>query len=198
MFPALSASPILSDFGWSPLILEGFYDNIKYFASSSDLDGSTPLLTETPLAPLRGLLAVHIRRGDYETWCHDGAYLNAMPYSGFNSFPELSDKYTSPPRDKKHAHSEKTRKHCLPTIPEVVQRILAVSAPHITRVYVMTNAPRPWLTKLKGALHTARHWADGVGTSRDLQFSWEGKFVKGAVDMYVGQRAERFIGNGVS
>jgi hypothetical protein len=37
-----------------------------------------------------------------------------------------------------------------------------------------------------------------VSTSRDLALDWEQKVVAEAVDMYVGQCAEVFIGNGVS
>ncbi|KAF8189958.1 hypothetical protein K438DRAFT_1592841 [Mycena galopus ATCC 62051] len=186
VFPALSKSPILSDFGWSPLTLLGFYNNLKYFASSDF--GGVASMAETSIAPLRGLLAVHIRRGDYETWCID----NSTSFKGFNSFPELPDTFSLP------SSPENTRKRCYPSISEVVEKILAVNAPHITRVYVMTNAARPWLADLKDALRTAHAWVDGVGTSRDLQLSLEGQFVAEGVDMYVGQRAERFIGNGFS
>ncbi|KAF8190282.1 hypothetical protein K438DRAFT_1971153 [Mycena galopus ATCC 62051] len=92
------------------------------------------------------------------------------------------------------------RRHCLPSIPEIVAKVLAVTAraPHLTRVYVITNAEHPWLEELTAALRTAHHWADGIGTSRDLQLSWEGKFVAEALDVYVGKRAEMFIGNGFS
>ncbi|KAJ6516863.1 hypothetical protein C8R47DRAFT_1172918 [Mycena vitilis] len=195
VFPALSQSPILSNFGWSPLILRGFYDNIKYFMSS-DFD-EPPSLLETSITPLKGLLALHVRRGDYETWCHAAAYGNAMTFTGFNRFPQLPDKYSPPPIDGSNTTSEITRKHCLPTVREIVEKVLTVDDPRITRVYIMTNAPRPWLAELVAALRAARRWPGGVGTSRDLRLSWEGKFVAEAVDMHVGQRAEMFIGNGV-
>ncbi|KAK7055711.1 hypothetical protein R3P38DRAFT_2848631 [Favolaschia claudopus] len=197
VFPALSASPILSDFSWSPLILGEFYANIRYFESRSDSPDDAPILTESSFAPLPGLLAVHIRRGDYETWCTD-AYLHSMSFIGFNSFPELPDKYVIPEVDKTHSTADITRKRCLPTIPEIVEKILAVNAPHVTRLYIMTNAKREWLAELKDALREKHEWVDGMGTSRDLELSWEGRFVSEAVDMYVGQRAERFIGNGFS
>ncbi|KAJ7136712.1 hypothetical protein C8R44DRAFT_608345 [Mycena epipterygia] len=194
VFPALSQSPILSNFGWSALILEGFNDNLNYFVHPSEYDSLSPL--ETYITPLKGLIAVHVRRGDYETWCHN-AYANRMSFTGFNSFPSLPDKYT-PPRPGSKGDEDRTRKHCLPSISEIVDKVLSVTQPHIKRVYVMTNAPRPWLSDLKLALNTAHHWSEGVGTSRDLELSWEGKFVAEAVDMHVGQRAEKFIGNGFS
>ncbi|KAJ7348686.1 hypothetical protein DFH08DRAFT_960060 [Mycena albidolilacea] len=196
VFPALSHSPILSEFGWSPLVLEGFYDNVQFFASHSPFD-EAPLMTEMSIGPLQGLLVVHVRRGDYETWCHE-AYLNSMSFTGFNSFPELPEKYWAPKIDELHTTFETTRKRCLPSISEIVEKVLSVNAPQITRVYVITNAAHPWLAELKSALLTAYNWADGISTSRDLHLSWEGKFVAEALDMYVGQRAERFIGNGFS
>ncbi|KAJ3571211.1 hypothetical protein NP233_g3911 [Leucocoprinus birnbaumii] len=39
---------------------------------------------------------------------------------------------------------------------------------------------------------------DEVSTSRDLDIGWETKYVAQAMDMYVGQRAEVFVGNGFS
>ncbi|KAJ7916092.1 hypothetical protein B0H13DRAFT_2451325 [Mycena leptocephala] len=144
VFPALSQSPILSDFGWSPLILEGFYNNLK--------------LQQLSRAPRQIL----------------------------------------PPKPNGwKKNSEIARKHCLPSIPEIVEKVLAVTAPHITHVYIMTNAQRPWLAELRAALSAAHNWEDGIETSRDLQLSWEQKFVVQAVDMHVGQRADIFIGNGV-
>lgn len=194
VFPALSQSPILTNFGWSTLILEGFNNNLKYFVHPSEYDSPSPL--ETYITPLKGLIAVHVRRGDYETWCQN-TYTNRMSFTGFNSFPSLPDKYT-PPRPGSKGNAKSTLKHCLPSISEIVDKILSVTEPHIKRIYVMTNAPRPWLSDLKLALNMAHHWSEGVGTSRDLDISWEGKFVAEAVDMHVGQRAEKFIGNGVS
>ncbi|KAJ6586421.1 hypothetical protein DFH09DRAFT_1359751 [Mycena vulgaris] len=193
-FPALSRSPILSAFDWSPLILEGFNNNLRYFVDPSDFNSPSPM--ETYITPLKGLLAIHVRRGDYELWCDD-AYKNAMSFKGFNSFPELPDKYA--PLDYGSLGSSNiARKHCSPSIAEIVEKVLSVTEPHITRVYIMTNAPRTWLSDLKRALRTVHQWPNGVGTTRDLDLSWEGKFVSEAVDMHVGQRAEKFIGNGFS
>ncbi|KXN87980.1 hypothetical protein AN958_07855 [Leucoagaricus sp. SymC.cos] len=39
---------------------------------------------------------------------------------------------------------------------------------------------------------------DEVATSRDLEWGWQTKYVAQAMDMYVGQRAEVFVGNGFS
>ncbi|KAJ7635159.1 hypothetical protein FB45DRAFT_743190 [Roridomyces roridus] len=198
IFPSLSKSPILANFGWSPLILEAFNDNLEYFVSPSDLD-APPSTTTTSLTPLKGLLALHVRRGDYETWC-ENTYNNGMSYTGFNSFTELPDKYTPSHRPGSKTTMEDSMRHCLPSIEQIVKRVMDVAGEGTTttRVYVLTNGSRPWLAELKAALEAARKWPGGVATSRDLELSWEAKFVAEAVDMYVASRAERFIGNGFS
>ena len=80
----------------------------------------------------------------------------------------------------------------------------------VKKVYIMTNGKREWLDEVKKELmEDAKHsaykaewefawsWED-VGHSRDLIAGWEEKPVLQLADMYVGQRAELFIGNGVS
>jgi hypothetical protein len=89
----------------------------------------------------------------------------------------------------------------------------------LRKVYIMTNGDREFLQELKDGLYgdalrssTTSHsssvdsdydydfvwdWEE-VSTSRDLEWGWETKYVAQAMDMYVGQRAELFIGNGFS
>ncbi|KAJ7112026.1 hypothetical protein C8R43DRAFT_153314 [Mycena crocata] len=223
-FPALSRSPVLSDFGWSPLILAGFQNNSQHFAALASSGSSTTAIepssssslnstsTTTDTSPLRGLLALHIRRGDYEIWCPE-AYKSAMSYTGFNSFPALPEHFAPFLPNGTQVSEEEMRRHCLPDVQEIVERVVAVAAVGagdklddidrpvveggIRRVYVMTNAKGPWLAELRAALEAAMPGV-GVSTSRDLELSWEGQYVGEALDMYVAQRAERFIGNGFS
>jgi len=61
----------------------------------------------------------------------------------------------------------------------------------------MTNGKDPWLSELKGALHKSGKWKQ-ISSSRELKVNWEQKFVAQSIDMVVGQRADVFIGNGVS
>ena len=93
----------------------------------------------------------------------------------------------------------------------------------LKRIYIMSNGDRQLLRELKQALiddagrsrlssnanggggegETMNDWEfewtwDGVVTSRDLELGWEEKPVGQALDMYIGQRSELFIGNGVS
>ncbi|KAF7316538.1 hypothetical protein MIND_00173100 [Mycena indigotica] len=194
ILPRLSKSPILSDFGWSPLILSEFYTNLPHFDSYTEMD--TISTTETSTKPLKGLLVIHIRRGDYGWWCKE-AWKNRQAFTGVNSLPELLDKYPHPPNGR--GPKEVFRKHCYPTIEEIVSKVLQVAKAKkdVKWVYIMSNAKRAWLRKLVAALEVAYEW-HMVSTSRDLELSWEGKYVSQALDMYVGQRAELFIGNGFS
>jgi hypothetical protein len=85
----------------------------------------------------------------------------------------------------------------------------------LKRIYIMSNGDRQLLRDLKQALLNdaersklssngeTNDWKfewtwEGVSTSRDLELGWEEKPVAQALDMYIGQRSELFIGNGVS
>ena len=96
-------------------------------------------------APLLGLLAVHIRRGDYERHCARLAAWGSL-YMGFNEFPGLPDTfdprpYASPsaaPNASRAAAADappqgETRlgyymRHCLPSAAQVAARLHAVRA----------------------------------------------------------------------
>lgn len=87
----------------------------------------------------------------------------------------------------------------------------------VKKVYIMSNGDQEWLNEVKRALREdaerskasigrrggENEWEfewtwDDLGSSRDLEAGWEEKSVLQVMDMYVGQRAELFIGNGVS
>ncbi|KAF7309252.1 hypothetical protein MIND_00295500 [Mycena indigotica] len=196
IFPSLSASPILQNFSWSPLIFGEFLANSHHFLPSSFNFTSHTLLAailDTEL-PIPGLLVLHVRRGDYEIWCPE-AVANGLAFTGFNRFPQLSDKSPAP----------NALSRCLPSIQDIANKVRdvvsdqhAAGLPPLTRVYVMTNAKNDWLASLAEALRAIQIWKDGIGTSRELSLSWEGRHVSQTVDMVVAQRAEVFVGNGFS
>lgn len=68
----------------------------------------------------------------------------------------------------------------------------------LKRVYVMTNewAGSFWLRGLREELREDG-WEDVMG-SAELVLDREQRYVSGAVDMGIAQRAEVFVGNGVS
>ncbi|KAJ7618580.1 hypothetical protein FB45DRAFT_800313 [Roridomyces roridus] len=192
VFPDLAKSPILADLGWSPLILDCFARNYKFFGGKTTPPELDPLVTTR--TPLHGLLTLHVRRGDYEGWCRE-AFPHSMSFVGFNSFHEFPD---SEKFRLWNTSYEDTMLHCLPDIDQIIEKVLAVVTPDsgIERIYLMTNGRYPWLGELVSALKAAGSWS--VATSRDLSLSFEGKHVSQALDMYVGQRSDRFIGNGFS
>ncbi|KAF7309248.1 hypothetical protein MIND_00295100 [Mycena indigotica] len=196
VFPSMSASPILANFGWSSLVLGELLANLAHFMPAAFQFSGPGVMLDTQ-APIPGLLALHVSRGDYETWCPE-AVGNGHVFTGFNRFPELPDKTPSP-------KDENGVRHCLPSVQDIVDKVRSIvdarrvsELSPLTRVYVMTNAHADWLASLVEALLTIGIWKDGVGTSRELSLSWDGRHVAQAVDMSVGQRAEVFVGNGFS
>ena len=61
----------------------------------------------------------------------------------------------------------------------------------------MTNVKGSWLASLVEQLEQTASW-DTIATSRDLNFTQEQRYASQALDALVAQRAEAFIGNGVS
>ncbi|KAG1835005.1 hypothetical protein DFJ58DRAFT_821029 [Suillus subalutaceus] len=131
----LKDSPVSTHWGWSPLIHDAYRRNRHIFvpnAKSTFFEGlSGSAVTENYTAPIPGLLALHVRRGDFQD-------------------------------------------------PLLVQ-VRVESEEPLTHVYIMTNGAVAW-----------------IKSSRDLDITWEQKFVVQALDMLVAQRSEVFIGNGWS
>lgn len=166
---------------------------------------------------------MHIRRGDFQGHCDHLARWSAG-WNGFNLFPALVDKFVPPPlldppeqdvhdddddasdedKDALRVVSPETlalyRARCFPTPAQIVRKAREVRASSagagLGRVYVMTNGERAWVKGLVSALRKDG-WGDVV-SSLDLRLEWEAEFVGQAVDMLIGQRAQVFIGNGVS
>ncbi|KAF8159908.1 hypothetical protein B0H34DRAFT_422684 [Crassisporium funariophilum] len=82
-------------------------------------------------------------------------------------------------------------------------------------IFIMTNGDREYLKEVKKALSDDAErskqegsgkkddwdfeWTwENIATSRDMELGWEEKTVGQAVDMYVAQRSEVFVGNGFS
>lgn len=194
IWPSLASSPILEDFTWSPLVTSGVARNLN-------------LLSHNPLAivpeTINGLVAVHLRRGDYARHCPRLEEWDAT-FMGFNLFPSLPDKFQPPQRGSGEAEVqvEKERKeyymsHCWPEIDDIVLKLKEVrkGRPDLQRVFILTNGWESWVESVKTALH-ADGWA-GVVSSYDMLVDSEQKYVAMAIDMAVAERAEVFVGNGV-
>lgn len=201
-WPTLSRSPILQLFGWGTPAHTALETNRHMFSPAPLIE---PYVTSPsclncvdPYAPLDGLLALHLRRGDFAEHCvnlgHWGAGFNA-----FNQFPEFVDPWV-PPQGEEEARMAVYLRRCWPTIEQIVEKAEAVRASRagqgLKNVYIMTNGDREWLAELKAALRRAGGW-ELIATSRDMVLTPEQKYVSQTMDMLVGERAQVFVGNGV-
>ncbi|KAI0826561.1 hypothetical protein BC628DRAFT_1319723 [Trametes gibbosa] len=206
IWPHFSHSPIVQSFSWSALV-ELAYDTNRATISPT-ISALAPPLSAAPLSDglarytrIPGLLALHVRRGDFKGHCFDVLARRSIGYTGFNSFPSLPDRWDLPQdasdADRREAYAE----HCFPDIDAIVRRVEAVRASAagrgLSHVYVMTNGAPSWVARLKAALRKKHAWAH-VASSRDLMLTPEQKYVGQALDMLVAQRAQVFIGNGFS
>ncbi|EKM61659.1 uncharacterized protein PHACADRAFT_83052 [Phanerochaete carnosa HHB-10118-sp] len=203
IWPSLSTSPILTLFGWSTLAHQGFEANRHLFSPATlhqphTSDSACPHCVD-PFTPLDGLLALHLRRGDFiqhcPNLCHWGANFNA-----FNRFPELPDQWVKPDGPIEESMPVYMRR-CLPTIEQIVEKVEELRASTggrgLKNIYIMTNGEHEWLADLKAALRHAHAW-EHIATSRDMRLTPEQKYVSQAMDMLIGERAQVFVGNGFS
>ncbi|KAF8330241.1 hypothetical protein F5887DRAFT_895963 [Amanita rubescens] len=232
LWNGLSHSPILQDFSWSHLVLsavlrnwvvirpsskQALYDSLFQPASqpptAADLSLEAAAQKHDYSTPgLDGILAVHIRRGDYERHCPRLAEQKAS-YMGFNQFPSFvdvldPDGYVDRQRQNQNHDAEidivKTYylERCLPDISQIVDRLgkLKKDHPNLKKVYVLSNAWESWLGELRRELMKAgagEAWEEVI-TSNDLLLDAEQRYVGMAVDMAIAERAEVFVGNGFS
>lgn len=203
IWPSLKISPIITEFGWSPLIESAFDTNrdvispvLQFYPSVSN---STSLQASERYPVIPGLLVLHVRRGDYEDHCK---FLEKTQSSwhAFTSLPGIVERFDAPPSSNTREHKEWYWKHCYPSIEDMAEKVLAIrqspAGRNLKDIYIMTNAHVPWLEELKQALDFIGEWRS-ITASRDLQLDWEQKYVSQAVDMLIAQRAEFIIGNAV-
>ncbi|KAH7920519.1 hypothetical protein BV22DRAFT_1107628 [Leucogyrophana mollusca] len=205
MWPDLSESPMIKRWSWSPLIHDAYESNLHLFhlyapPPSSELlvldETNDTTSKEDYSQPIPGLLALHVRRGDFEPHCRKLSSIKA-DWNAYNSFPEFLDHFT-PPEDGDHL--DLYMSHCYPSIAQIVAKVKKVrleSKEPLTHLYIMTNGAMAWVEELKTALSTDGEW-NHISSSRDLKLTWEQKFVAQALDMFVAQRAQVLIGNGWS
>ena len=202
-----AASPIITHFQWSSLV-ELAFDNNREVISPTDV--YEPPLSTIPYTSnaeryteIKGLLVLHLRRGDYEGHCDHLAKWSSS-FLAFNGLKELEQ--FDPPEGGTWGENTPENfavyhQHCLPDVGQIVARVREVqraeAAQGLRHVYIMTNGAVPWVEELKRALAAMGQFTH-IASSRDLVLNWEQKYVAQAMDMLVGQRAQVFIGNGVS
>lgn len=213
-WPTISRSPVLTSWDWSALVHAAYKRNrhlFKRFPHPSSrlvtlLDNLGLSGSDTPSSVIEGLMAIHVRRGDFEGHCRNLAKWDA-DWHAWNSFPEFIDKFEKPrdatPDEVLNTYIE----HCYPDIQQIVDRVRRVrqesrSKHNLNYLYIMTNAPVSWVEELKSALaedaEKHRQKWKSVRSSKDLELTWAETFVSQGIDMFVAQRAEVIIGNGWS
>ncbi|KAF9218649.1 hypothetical protein BS17DRAFT_790970 [Gyrodon lividus] len=194
LWEPLSSSPTLTDFAWSPLVQSAVARNFALLQPRSAKD----IYSTNSRSPLHGLVAVHLRRGDYTRHCPNLAKWGA-DYMGINQHPSLIDKFDPRP----YANDTQLKEsyyleHCLPTTDQIVARLheIRLQHPGLRRVYVLSNDWAWVLDGLKSALEDDG-WEDLV-SSVDIHLDAEQYYVATAVDMAIAEKAEVFVGNGFS
>ncbi|KAJ7624465.1 hypothetical protein FB45DRAFT_923468 [Roridomyces roridus] len=236
LWPSYGISPVLTQFKWSPLIARALSRNYhlltldphplppalisSYTPPRKEIPdlGSTsapyPISSFSPYpaasSPITGLLALHVRRGDYAEHCRNLASWGSG-YNAWNTFgspdvraahptlPALPD-YLDVPDGM--SHEDAAYAHCWPTAESIVQRARVVrkdsvsSGTQLRAVYIATNGEPHWVADL-----VRQFKADGwelVSTSLDMKLTRDEMAVAQAVDMSVLVAAETFIGVGFS
>ena len=99
------------------------------------------------------------------------------------------------------ASTGRFQRACYPNVGQIVERVRQIRMTEegkgLRNIFIMTNALPEWVEELREALMRDHPWKQ-VASSLQMRVTWEQKFVAQAVDMMIGQRADVFIGNGVS
>lgn len=194
VWESLAKSPMLTDFAWSPLVQSAVSRNFALLQPESARD----LYDAHSRKSLAGLVALHLRRGDYKHHCPNLAKWGA-DYMGINQHPSLPDRFDrSPYVNDTDARLSYYLDHCWPSTEQVVEKLRGIRKeyPGLKRVYVLSNEWAWTLDGLKSALEEDG-WDDLV-SSTDIVLDSEQKHVAMAVDMAIAEKAEVFIGNGFS
>ncbi|KAK1223970.1 hypothetical protein PQX77_013131 [Marasmius sp. AFHP31] len=146
---------------------------------------------------LQGLVAVHLRRGDFDAHCHF-LHTHRATFTAFNEHEDLPDRFYPSPLPDSDALRKYYQEHCFPDIDQIVAKLDQVRQdnPSLRRVFLLSNGSRWWLSRLARKLRD-NGWADIIN-SNDLYLDSAQKQVSGAVDMAIAEKAEVFVGNGVS
>ncbi|KAJ7840605.1 hypothetical protein B0H14DRAFT_3695752 [Mycena olivaceomarginata] len=197
LWETFSNSPISRLLGPSTIVRSAVEYNAQIFVRRDARLGRV----SSPPDPYNHMLAMHLRRGDYEEHCKWLAYIDNGFY-GWNQFPHLADRLTINPDalDKDARFLER----CWPDISGIVSKAALTrrdflghaGAPDaLDTFYLLTNEKSGWIEEIKDALKKDG-WA--VYTTQDLVLDSEQTDVSMAVDMEIARRAAVFIGNGWS
>ncbi|KAG8856913.1 hypothetical protein FRB96_006176 [Tulasnella sp. 330] len=209
VWPSLSQSPIVQRFAWSPLVLNAVARNVPALLPRSSHDPWNPASQPMPSisssenSMLKGLVALHLRRGDYGYHCENMANYS-VTFTSWNQFSHLPDRFTPPAGGGFGKTTPENLaiylKHCWPDAEHVIQKLNEIrysnGRGNLETIFILTNGDKIWLDDLK--LQLSQDGWSNVVTSKDLRLTAGESEVDGAVDMQIAARAEVFIGNGFS
>lgn len=152
--------------------------------------------------PYERMLAMHLRRGDYEGSCRHFSKYSSTFY-GWNQLEFLPDRFTVPPGEEGPERDAVYLSRCFPTVEDVIRKVRLARGEYLQEtgmaldvMYLLTNEKGQWLDELREALRV-EGW-NTIRTSRDLVWdSAEQKELSMAVDMDIARQAAVFVGNGV-
>lgn len=120
----LRDSPVSQAWTTSPLIQRAVERNTHLFHSDTGSDAEAA----SNVDPFDRVIAVHVRRGDYEPACVHFANWNSTFY-GWNQLPWLPDRFESPPGGTAGNNTEENKKifleHCWPDMDRILQKVEA-------------------------------------------------------------------------
>jgi len=185
---------MLTRFEWSPLVQRIVLRSWHHLTGSQHIPEQAPEV-------IPGLLALHLRRGDFIPHCDNLRDWRAN-FVGWTKFPEYVDKFDPYAEDR----DENYQRHCLPSVTGVLEKVRAVKrdwegkqsngSRRLSRVYILTNAEPAFLDELKQGLF-AEGW-ESIATTFDVVIEPSEVEISMVADMMIAQISEVFIGNGVS
>ncbi|KIY64478.1 hypothetical protein CYLTODRAFT_358404 [Cylindrobasidium torrendii FP15055 ss-10] len=194
LWDSFSKSPVSTLLRPSPIVSAAVERNTFLFNGN----GSLPARTSTAsTGPWDRIIAVHLRRGDYEGHCTHLANYGANFY-GWNQLPSLPDPLAPPSPGV--SREDMAYERCFPDVNTVVRKAHQARDEHsgyVDVLYILTNEKGKWLDRLIEGLREDG-WAT-IRTSKELVLETiEQKEVAMAVDMDIARRAAIFVGNGWS
>ncbi|KAF8609024.1 hypothetical protein BDV93DRAFT_486502 [Ceratobasidium sp. AG-I] len=206
-----SKHPTVQQLGDSNVVTAALSQNMHKLQSRTGLSWMPFIGKQTGV--ISGLMAVHIRRGDYlgDEGKDNGHCLHlskwGSTFTGWNQLTQLSNPFNPPPREGVEWGQNTPEvahyylKRCLPTPAQVTAHLHALRAKqrtHLSHVFIATNAEPSYLAELRVVLAADGWDPKGIVTSSELELNWQATSAGVAVDMAIMSRAEVFVGNGFS
>ncbi|KAF8462231.1 hypothetical protein JB92DRAFT_2776847, partial [Gautieria morchelliformis] len=151
--------------------------------------------------PLPRVLALHLRRGDFEEHCVKLASWNSA-WQGLNEAEGVGDRYTPPPGGlKTPAERAEFARRCWPSLDDIMQCYAHDGPSSVMRVEHEGRFIRDSQGEEGVSGDAFSQWVDELdadGEVRSTKRRESERVVGLAVDMEIAARAEVFIGNGWS